>query len=150
LERTGVRPTKKQESSQKASKKYYHANKEAVLKRHKKHYETNREKLLRKGNDYYAKNVIRSTLKLRQRKIDLVELCGDICEMCNNVFDPVCYDFHHRDPALKLFGITHALGRPNKYTREEFYYEVAKCDLLCKCCHALTHLQLHNERIGIQ
>jgi hypothetical protein len=66
-----VRPTKKQESSQKASKKYYHANKEAVLKRHKKHYETNREKLLRKGNDYYAKNVIRSTLKLRQRKIDL-------------------------------------------------------------------------------
>ena len=130
LERTGVRPT-----NQAYKKQYYQDNKEHIRKQNKK---------------YKAKHVIKFTLNTRQSKADLVELCGGICEMCRLEFNPVCYDFHHRDPALKKFNIGPALKSMNKYTREEFYFEVSKCDLLCKCCHALTHLQLYNKKIGIQ
>jgi hypothetical protein len=46
----------------------------------------------------------------------------------------VCFDFDHRDPAIKRF----ELSNPPKWaTREDVDAELEKCDLVCRNCHAL-------------
>lgn len=47
-----------------------------------------------------------------------------------------CLDFHHLDPASKLFGISQ--GCRSK-TLCEIACEIRKCAVLCKNCHALRH-----------
>ncbi len=57
------------------------------------------------------------------------------CSRCpeNN---PVCLDFHHRDPETKLFGI----GNDHyKVSLKKLQEEIAKCDVLCANCHRKEH-----------
>ncbi len=70
----------------------------------------------------------------RQRvKQILVEEAGGRCELCGYDRCARALEFHHRDPALKSFGIamtgvTRSLAKARA--------EVAKCILLCSNCHA--------------
>jgi hypothetical protein len=67
--------------------------------------------------------------------------CMD-CGLVINERTIVCIDFDHRDPQLKSFQISDMIGRVKCSVLIE---EMAKCDAVCRNCHALrTHdLQHH-------
>jgi hypothetical protein len=50
-------------------------------------------------------------------------------------------DFHHRNPAEKLFLVTRGVSW--NLGRERILAEIAKCDVLCCNCHRIRH---HNQR----
>lgn len=53
----------------------------------------------------------------------------------------VCIDFDHRDPTTKTFTISYVMGRAPV---DAIINEMAKCDAVCRNCHALrTHKGKH-------
>jgi hypothetical protein len=83
-------------------------------------------------------NVIRWRRKAKQKLIDYK---GGKCQICGYSKNcPSAYDFHHRNPEEKEFGIG---GHKVTLSWEKLKKEVDKCDLLCKNCHAEVH---ENER----
>ncbi len=57
----------------------------------------------------------------------------------------ICFDWDHREPSDK----TYPVSRMNYKTDELFYAEIAKCDLLCKHCHAVkTKHQFDNDLLS--
>jgi hypothetical protein len=64
---------------------------------------------------------------------------GKPCMDCGAVFHPCAMDFDHRDPSLKEAGIRALIQ--NRVSVEHLLREVAKCDLVCACCHRVrTHV----------
>lgn len=62
------------------------------------------------------------------------------CSRCPES-DPVCLDFHHRDPKTKDYNVAQlARGFP----KERILAEVAKCDVLCANCHRKEHGWIYN------
>lgn len=52
------------------------------------------------------------------------------CAACGNKFPPAAMDFHHRNAAEKSFNIGSFRGSAARLAEE-----IAKCDVLCACCH---------------
>lgn len=81
----------------------------------------------------------RHTRRSRQLKIERGH-CVD-CQMVITEYNVVCIDWDHRDPNDKTFTIAYMVGR-TKWERIE--QEIAKCDAVCRNCHALrTHHGQH-------
>jgi hypothetical protein len=78
-----------------------------------------------------------NTRKRRQIVLMLVATFGGKCWHCGGAFPPEVFDFHHRDPSKKEFG----LGRvvPTSPGFDRLMREAAKCDLLCANCHRKHH-----------
>lgn len=79
----------------------------------------------------------------RRLKLKLIAHKGGKCQLCG--YDkpvPGAYDFHHRDPSQKSFGISGSTIRAWKVLVKE----LEKCDLLCRNCHAEVH---HNESLTV-
>lgn len=55
--------------------------------------------------------------------------------------DPICLQFHHRDPSEKKYHISDAA---KVKAMETVWLEVAKCDVICANCH----LKHHYGKIG--
>ena len=95
-----------------------------------------------KAKVWRAKNVDRVVNWRRKIKQILIEYKGGKCQRCGfNKDCASCYDFHHRDPNEKEFGIS---GKTKSI--EKLKQEVDKCDLLCKNCHAQVHEFLYLEQ----
>ncbi len=81
--------------------------------------------------------------RYRQRlKQKLIDHKGGRCQRCG--YDkPVArvYEFHHRDPAMKEFGISGYLSR----SWQTLVTEVEKCDILCRNCHAEVHDEIDKK-----
>jgi hypothetical protein len=93
----------------------------------------NREKTKR----WKARNILAVIDWRRRTKEKLIAYKGGKCELCGyNKNCPSAYDFHHRDPKKKEFGI----GQKG-ITRslEKLKKEADKCQLLCRNCHAEVH-----------
>lgn len=58
------------------------------------------------------------------------------CALCGED-EPVCLDFHHRDPARKSFTLSGALRDGRKFS--DILDEIQKCTLLCANCHRRAH-----------
>lgn len=72
--------------------------------------------------------------KLKRGKKDFcVEYKGGKCVDCNGVFPSCCYQFDHRVPDDKSFGITDSMAKPVELLKPE----LDKCDLVCTNCHAV-------------
>lgn len=81
----------------------------------------------------------------RKRKRILVEYKGGKCERCGFKTDIMgVYDFHHKDPTQKDFGIS-SKGRTRSL--EKCKIEVDKCELLCRNCHAIVHHEIEQKKI---
>ena len=79
-----------------------------------------------------------------KKKRLLVEYKGSQCEHCGFKTDIMSvYDFHHKDPKQKDFGISHKSGYGKSL--EIVKKEVDKCLLLCKNCHAIEHHRLDEQ-----
>ncbi len=85
------------------------------------------------NNENIEKKKVRLRLSAHKKKQYLVEHKGGRCFDCNNTFPDCCYDFDHRNPVEKLFGIGGHYGKP----LAELVIEVDKCDLVCANCHRI-------------
>ena len=111
--------------------------KEAWAKYRREHYQ-------RKGSRTKStrKNLLTHEHKhiVRQWKLD-AKNCMD-CGFEINERTVICIDCDHRDPNIKTFTISYAIGR---VTIEALTAELAKCDAICRNCHALrTHDNQHH------
>jgi hypothetical protein len=66
------------------------------------------------------------------------------CNRCGEN-DPVCLDFHHRDPTQKVFSI-HQTAR-KAIGKARILAEIAKCDVLCANCHRKLHRDLRDQEM---
>ena len=73
------------------------------------------------------------------KKAALVAYKGGACMDCGGVFPPCCFDFDHRDPFLKSFGIGEKTG--GRISLEELKVEADKCDLVCANCHRVRTMK---------
>lgn len=59
------------------------------------------------------------------------------CMDCNHSFPPECMDFDHRPGTQKKFTISQLSGSGACRSDEAIAAELAKCDLVCACCHRI-------------
>ncbi|KKL48936.1 hypothetical protein LCGC14_2320510, partial [marine sediment metagenome] len=98
--------------------------------------EREKERCRKKAKRYYYEKGRYATAWRIRVKQKLIEYKGSRCQRCG--YDkkiPSVYDFHHRDPRKKDFGI----GSYKVLNFEKLKKEADKCDLLCKNCHAGVH-----------
>lgn len=79
------------------------------------------------------------TIERQQRlKLQAIAYKGSKCQKCGYAGYIGAFDFHHRDPLVKDFSLSHA-----KLTSfEKVKPELDKCDLLCANCHREEHARL--------
>jgi len=83
----------------------------------------------------------RQKLHYNGNKDRAIDYLGGKCKDCDEVYVRDVYDFHHRSPKEKSFGIGEKLQGVWKILPPE----LDKCDLLCANCHRTRH---HKERIA--
>ena len=74
------------------------------------------------------------------KKALLIKSKGGKCMSCHveyNDKNASMFDFHHRDPSLKVFNV--GLKAIMDMSKDKIAEEVKKCDLLCSNCHRLLH-----------
>ena len=82
-------------------------------------------------------------------KIQIGE-CADCGLVCDEL-TVVAFAFDHLNPAIKTAAISKMVNRPKKYTIAIIEAEIAKCELVCHCCHAFrTYLGGHHKDQNIR
>jgi hypothetical protein len=82
----------------------------------------------------------------RNNKLKLIEYKGGKCEICGyNKMIPGAYDFHHKNPDEKDFGIASA---GHIRSLQKLKKEVDKCILVCRNCHAEIHYEIALGRLN--
>lgn len=83
--------------------------------------------------DHYRASARQNNMKRYHEKMAIIRKHKrkQGCKRCPEN-DPVCLDFHHRDPATKSFAVSKGYAH---YSIERLFLEIAKCDLLCANCH---------------
>ena len=129
-------------------KKYYEDNKEAAQAYNKQWRIDNPERIKESGKKYYQVDRVKKLKKrrktIRERKDILVASRGGKCEHCHQsyIYSGV-YDFHHKDPTIKEFGIASGLTR--HLPMEDLLKEIDKCLMLCANCHRIEHARLKGD-----
>ena len=95
----------------------------------KKHYKSNKA--------YYKE-------KAKERRQELKDWYKDLkntlkCSMCPED-DPVCLDFHHRNPKEKEIGLSQVVRKG--WGKNRILEEIKKCDVLCSNCHKKLHTKI--------
>ena len=62
------------------------------------------------------------------------------CLQCGFNDHPAALDFHHRDPATKMYSVGQMWVTAKSI--EAMKEEIAKCDVLCANCHRILHHSL--------
>jgi hypothetical protein len=81
------------------------------------------------------KSVACSQRSKHERYTAIQELKSKPCFACGGVFSACAMDFDHRDPSTKVEQISTMVKTYVPWPR--ILEEIAKCDLLCACCHRL-------------
>jgi hypothetical protein len=124
-------------------------DKEKMLEYSRKYYKENTEKERIRKQKYHKNNYVeingKKRNRTREKKDKLVQSKGGRCEHCQQSFShPHVYDFHHKDPTTKEFGIGWALTRTS-ISIEDLLKEVDKCLMLCANCHRIEHVRLRGD-----
>ena len=80
----------------------------------------------------------------KRRKLRLIAYKGSKCEVCGYQKNSAALEFHHVDPATKLFQLDLRSLSNRKW--EVVQKEADKCRLLCSNCHA----EIHNPDCGLK
>jgi hypothetical protein len=74
--------------------------------------------------------------KIRERRLEVRNLKSGPCFDCGRTYPYYVMDFDHRDPSKKIMDVP-MMARYQRFTWQDILAEVAKCDLVCACCHRL-------------
>src|SRR5271166_4564079 len=90
---------------------------------------------------WYADHKAKEKARIRQRRRNLADWVRELkkalkCNRCPESFW-ACLDFHHTDPAEKDLSVAQAVR--HSWSKERILAEIAKCEVLCKNCHAKEH-----------
>lgn len=101
----------------------------------------NLEDRLASTRRWYARNREKRTKAMRDRRAMLRDWFRELkstmkCARCPES-EPVCLDFHHRDPTEKRQDI--CLMMQSGCSKENVLKEIAKCEVLCANCHRKEH-----------
>lgn len=81
--------------------------------------------------------------KRQDLKIKCLEYLGGKCKHCDYSKCLGALEFHHRDPATKVFSISR--GITHLYKWERLKTELDKTDLACSNCHREEHWNMFND-----
>lgn len=103
------------------------------------------EKQKREQASWYQRNKRRLIEAQAKRRAEFRRRVYDYkktqkCELCPES-DPICLDFHHRDPATKEYEISEAAQKNISF--ERVLVEIQKCAVLCANCHRKQHRDEH-------
>ena len=79
----------------------------------------------------------------RRRKINLIKVCGNCCNLCGYNKTINALEFHHIDPKEKKYGIS---SQGICHSLEEDLQEIKKCILVCSNCHREIHDNLYTQK----
>lgn len=90
---------------------------------------------------WYAENKDHAIAKTVERKASIRDWVNSrkgclSCERCGEN-DPICLDFHHKNPSEKEITIGHAVA--HGWSIERLEAEIAKCEVVCANCHRKIH-----------
>ncbi len=104
--------------------------------------EASERKRMAEVPEYKAKKYRRCAIRKSKGRAWLHKLkASKGCCVCGNK-NPLCLDFHHRDPANKLFTI----GRSAEWGVEKLELEIEKCNVLCANCHRITEWESRSHK----
>ena len=110
--------------------------------------EENRDKYNAASRKYRAKRYLKDGCwrdigpKAAALKKWMVELKSKPCSDCGKSFDVCCMDFDHKE-GTKSYDVGTMFA--HHYSRELIEIELAKCELVCACCH---RIRTRNRRTG--
>lgn len=107
----------------------------------RQHYKDNLQAYTINSKDRYTRSIDGF-----KKMVD--ELKDKPCTDCNKRFHSVAMDFDHLIPNQKKFTISKFLRRKRLTEKSvaELLAEIAKCELVCACCHRVrTYVRLHQE-----
>lgn len=85
---------------------------------------------------YRTLNVANARRAKAERHARIDALKGVPCVDCAKTYPPHVMDFDHRDPATKEHEVSHLVNKTTcPWSR--ILAEIAKCDVVCVCCHRL-------------
>lgn len=123
--------------------KYYNAKcaRRAYYRGHREEERTNHRRYVLEHREEIGAYRIPLLKKLKEAKRKYLRMILEErgCQRCG-ITDFRVLVFHHRDPSQRDFNV--ATGSPTG--RERLDKEIAKCDILCWNCHALTHWEAKN------
>lgn len=83
----------------------------------------------------------------RRRKINLIKVCGNSCNLCGYNKTVNALEFHHINPEEKEYGIA---SQGTCHDIEKDLQEVQKCILVCANCHREIHDNLYSQEQLLQ
>jgi hypothetical protein len=80
----------------------------------------------------------------KHRWFEIFKYKGSKCCHCgiSDLHHPEIYEFHHRDPSLKISTVS---GMISSASDETLYAEVDKCILVCANCHNIEHKRIKDK-----
>ena len=72
--------------------------------------------------------------KRKTLKAKMVEKLGGKCKMCQGIFPPSVFDFHHTENKVEDISTMF-----NNKSKQALLAELKKCILLCANCHRIHH-----------
>ena len=75
-----------------------------------------------------------SLYKRKLLKAEMVEQLGGKCKMCQGIFPPSVFDFHHTENKVEDISTMF-----NNKSKQSLLLELKKCILLCANCHRIYH-----------
>lgn len=134
-ERTKAYRKKHPEKSRASARKYRAENLEKCRANAREYHKNNREK---------ESATQRRTRADRIDKFDLLKMERP-CYDCGGTFPPESMDWDHKPGTIKSFDV--ALG-VTSYSFDRVVDEIAKCQLVCACCHRVRTKSRMQEKKG--
>ena len=78
----------------------------------------------------------------RRRKLNLIKVCGNKCNLCGYDKTVAALEFHHINPEEKDYNIA---AKGTCHQLETDLKEVQKCILVCANCHREIHENMHEQ-----
>jgi len=120
-------------------REHYQINKEKIRIQMKIHYLRNKDKI-RNWKNLWARDYLKIRRQEWHRKVDLLK--AGPCTDCGSKWPSIAMDFDHIR-SNKSGNISTMIGQCLSWERIEA--EIAKCELVCACCHRIrtTYRRLH-------
>jgi len=90
-----------------------------------------------RSTNYKHQNYKTQQTRGRSRKLELIKMKGNKCEVCGYSKNYAALCFHHKNPKKKEFQLD--LRHCSNTSWKELINEASKCRLLCSNCHSETH-----------